>query len=399
MNTETPTRFNFGNCFYRGSRNTDQEICNVTVACAIMLVLFGSFQDSNINREDLINTVIGIASGTATPSEKTTAVRGALGNSMKCNPGEVKEAEAAETAEAAEVSETKLVTGVHGTRVDEVTRLYHCKRGGGIEKYDLISFLLAYFNLPNTLTDVSRSIAMSRACNNNRLLYTVLNAISNKFQTKGAIKLYDGGNCWSLPFMGTGIISVGTTINLSITLAKELKHEEMQIIASCLSDIQTAVDQADGLSMQTDMPLSTDKPQHPPTIMPQSDMQLFVKTSDDRCNSVKENLKERPYIALFAIAAAALLTGGAIALTTYFHVGTTLMLASGFIPFLNFVGGFQISLLLGIVTAATACAGVCVAVKERSKCCKLKCLKDSSEYDSQQEPKRSTLFDKRNFTH
>jgi hypothetical protein len=97
------------------------------------------------------------------------------------------------------------------------------------------------------------------------------------------------------------------------------------------------------------------------------------ESSNNHCDSVKENLRKHPYIALFAIAAAALLAGGAIALTTYFHVGTSLMLAAGFIPFLNFVGGFQISLLLGVVTAATACAGVCVAVKERSECCKLEC--------------------------
>jgi hypothetical protein len=96
------------------------------------------------------------------------------------------------------------------------------------------------------------------------------------------------------------------------------------------------------------------------------------ESSNNHCDSVKEKLEERPYIAFFIIAASALLAGGAIALTTYFHVGTSLMLAGGFIPFLNFVGGFQISLLLGVVTFATACAGIGVAVK-KADCCKLEC--------------------------
>jgi hypothetical protein len=108
-----------------------------------------------------------------------------------------------------------------------------------------------------------------------------------------------------------------------------------------------------------------------------------VQDSSNHCDSVKEKLIERPYIAFFIIAAAALLACGAVALTTYFHVGTTLMLAAGFIPFLNFLGGFQISLLLGVVSIATFSAGGIYAIAKTSTCCDECCNKEQcSEYAS-----------------
>jgi hypothetical protein len=106
---------------------------------------------------------------------------------------------------------------------------------------------------------------------------------------------------------------------------------------------------------------------------PNLDDTTIEQSYSERCYSLKKIskkfLKKHLHITLFVIAAAALLVGGAVALTTYFHVGTTLMLAAGFIPFLNFVGGFQISLLLGIVTAATAGAGGVYAIIKKTKCC------------------------------
>jgi hypothetical protein len=115
------------------------------------------------------------------------------------------------------------------------------------------------------------------------------------------------------------------------------------------------------------------------------DTETFLVIPAKRCYSLKKISKKifrkRLHITLFVIASAALLAGGAVALTTYFHVGTTLMLTAGFIPFLNFVGGFQISLLLGVVVVATASAGIGVFIKKNPEYCSNKCRYSLPEQD------------------
>jgi hypothetical protein len=119
--------------------------------------------------------------------------------------------------------------------------------------------------------------------------------------------------------------------------------------------------------------ITLDKEDQVSQISSPAPIEVKEQISNSCCDSVKENLKERPYIAFFVVAAAALLAGGAVALTTYFHVGTTLMLSAGFIPFLNFVGGFQISLLLGVISIATFSAGGIYAIAKTLKCCDERC--------------------------
>jgi hypothetical protein len=381
MSTDTTTRFNFRNCFYRESRDTDQEICNVTVACAIILVLLCNFQNADA-RQLLMNRVIGIASGNGTPQEKTAAVRTALGDSMKCDPG------------GEEANETKLVAGgdsVSGGRVDRVYQWHHYMKDRVTrkEEHDLISFLLAYFNLPNTIRAMNKPDAM-KCIVSNRLLYTVLNIMSDKFQEGDDKKFYNKGRCWMLQFLGTDIYSAGCSgvESFSIILPKGLTHEAKQTVVGCLSDIQTAVEQINTSDMQTAVEqINTSAIQ---TEQTDAQPQEGESTNDGRtncnddfddnhndhcdkcedfCDDVKENFKKHLHIVLFIIAAAALLAGSAIALTTYFHVGTTLMLAGGFIPFLNFVGGFQISLLLGVVSIATFSVGGIYAIAKTSTCC------------------------------
>jgi hypothetical protein len=108
-------------------------------------------------------------------------------------------------------------------------------------------------------------------------------------------------------------------------------------------------------------------------------------SSDDECNGISddkqkcknfkcnlsdllEKIKEHPYVVLFFISAVALLTGGVVAITTYLHAGTSLMLSSG-LSFLRFALGFQISLLLGVVMFCTAIAGCINLTKQKTECC------------------------------
>jgi hypothetical protein len=357
-------RFDFTGCFYHASDDKDKEICNVTVACAIMLVWLGSFQDESINRQGLMNTITTIArDGNRTAKERTDTVRVVLGNKIKFK---------------LKTNETKLVAGgnsIYDTPVDQVDRLHNYKKDGVFDRCDLVSFLLAHFNLPNTVAPMQRSIVDAYSTDNN-LLYSLLDAMLRLFETNDFQTLHRNGDYFKLPFPGTDIGLVtdqpSSMRNLSIALPADLKVEEKKAITSCLSDIQTAVEQVNTSTIQTDA-----RPQNIGKSIDNADLNYcedfndhndHCDKCDDFCDNVKENFIEHPHIVLFIIAAAALLAGTAVALTTYFHVGTTLMLAAGFIPFLNFVGGFQISLLLGVVSFATVCAGVCVVVKKRVKC-------------------------------
>jgi hypothetical protein len=365
------TKFNFTGCFYSNSNDNDEMICNVTVACAIALVLIGSCQDTNINRAKLLDKVAKIAKDRKKDAAtKTNDVRKKLGKSIRYS-----------------VSGIKLVANENGaTPVNEIEVLFNCDwEMADNNKFYLIPLLLAYFNLPNTIRERYKQVALGYL-KFNRYLYTVLNIMLYKFNTNYPIdEFYINGACWLPPFADTTIVGVNapTVDKLEITLPAELeKEQDRNVIAGYLEDIKTAIDAVI------------------PTIEENDTSQTIPKTNgtdsndswddsydcSDRCNSFRKIFKKRLHITLFVIAAAALLAGGAVALTTYFHVGTTLMLAAGFIPFLNFVGGFQISLLLGVVTVAAACAGGTL-VKKKTKCCQFKCLKGKGSDVTSNEPK------------
>jgi hypothetical protein len=308
-----------------------------------------------------MGTVTTIASDEhRTAQEKTAAVRTALGDSMKCDP---------EVA-----NETKLVAGgdgVHGTRVDQVDQLHHYNRGE-TDECDLISLLLAYFNLPYTIEEQWQPSILMDIVNNNSL-YTILNIMLNEFKTDPDQTLYRYGIYFRLGFRGVSFIGFqrSTISYLSITPKINLGKKEKQTIVDCLTDIRTAVDQVNVSNIEADTLLAVERDND------------FI---DNHSHSLRKIFKrifiEHLHITLFVIAVAALLAGSAVALTTYFHVGTTLMLAAAFIPFLNFVGGFQISLLLGVVTVATAGAGgIYAIVKKKPECCELECRDKEKCYE------------------
>jgi hypothetical protein len=343
--TTDETKFDFTGCFYHVSNDCSREICNVTVACAIILVLLGSFQGA-CDRQELIDEITTIArDNEKDPKTKTTIIRGKLGNLMKYN-----------------VSVGSLLpigSTTDGIAVDAITQLYHYHVLEPRE-LNLISYLLAYFNLPNTIKPRYRADIPRYAKSHCYFLYTVLYITSNTFQTG-----YDRSYLM-LPFNGTDIHGeeYKAISDLIISTAK-LEDKDRKVIASCLTDIEIAINQINATRITSE-------------INDESISDLYGY--DDRYNNLKRIFKKHPYTILFVIAVAALSAGVAIALTTHFHVGTSLMLSAGFIPFLNFVGGFQISLLLGVVTAATACAGIATLVKEKPECCKPRCCNNKREH-------------------
>jgi hypothetical protein len=335
MSTETKINaadFDFGGCFCPNPNNPGEEIYNVTLVCAIMLILFGSFKGA-CNGQQLMNSVVGIAKRNTPARSKINDVREALGD-LYYN-----------------VNESKLAaTG--GTDdiqpVNRVEQLYYYDPEK-IHEFSLLPFLLAYFNLPNTMKS-GCGAAVSNYIRNNNLLCTILNIMSAKFQPNSTITPYKRGMCYILPFEGMNSDDNDVhTHNIKVLniQSEDLDEGNVQVIAGFLTAIQTAVD--------IPAPVTNRTPLIAPVVI-------------NRCGNLKKILKN-PYTAFFVIAVAALLASGAIALTTYFHVGTSLMLAAGFIPFLNFVGGFQISLLLGVVSVATLGAGGIYAIIKKTKCC------------------------------
>jgi hypothetical protein len=392
MSTETTTdtiKFNFTDCFYHDSDNADEMICNVTVVCAIMLVLFGSFQGAC--EIHMINEITTMARRTfRSVEEKINALRGALGSLMRFDVNGPKRPNG-----------PKLVAnGASATPVNQVRELYQCDSPNP-NKYLLTSLLLAYLNFSDTVMNKYRSILLGYT-QNNQYLYSVLNIILLKFPTKNfSGRFYIDGICKIPAFTGTDFVFHHKThvSKLDIILPEGSEEiENKNVIDDCLAAIQTAIDQINDPIMQ-----AISSPQQSSHESTTTDMEPFAATSnveseisDNHCKAPVDQSailnpmpysplptiieeqnsdnrcdisKKCPYIFLFVIVAAALLAGSAIALTTYFHVGTTLMLAAGFIPFLNFVGGFQISLLLGVVTAATLGAGGIYAIAKNTKCC------------------------------
>jgi hypothetical protein len=343
--------FDFTGCFYPSVRivygnkeQLNEMICNVTVACAIALVLIGSWQDACSDMHQLMAEITGIAKDDRTAEAKTAALRKRLGELMQYNVSEKKLVDKGSNDDLDDV----LVS------VDQVQKLYHFINEiwpEGRIRFESISFLLAFFNLLDTVPPSLEKDDILNRSSENSYLYTVFNIMLYTLpQGNAPVKPYNDGKCWLLPFLGTDCIGLVGPINSpSVTPPEGLKEETL---TKCLTAMQSAINTANH------------------AIETKTNNSCYC---DNRCYSLKRIFRKHLHIILFVIAGAALLAGGAVALTTYFHVGTSLMLAPGFIPFLNFAIGFQISFLLEIVAAATASVGIDAFIKTNPNCCFDKC--------------------------
>jgi hypothetical protein len=275
---------------------------------------------------------------------------------------------------------------------------------------DVVALSLAYFNSRSSLKAECAFTKSHVFSFLHILMYTFCNELFDKLPNE---------EIYLLPFNGSSVSEIrscnsrdfrdrlGFTLNVDQSRLASMGEECIKLLGkiakklgdNALKTVLSSLTLSTSRSIPPEPMPESIAPSGPPpsSFASRPDIELYTPTSNERCHSLKKIFIKYLYITLFAIAAAALLACGAVALTTYFHVGTTLMLAAGFIPFLNFVGGFQISLLLGVVTFATVCAGIGTLVKKNTDCCKFKCLKDSNEYGLLQNSREETLLDQSRF--
>jgi hypothetical protein len=188
-------------------------ICNVTVACAIALMLIGSFQGVCTNGRQLMDQVTTIAKDDSKAAEqKTTDIREKLGDLMEYDVD----------------GKRLLPKRSSGIAVNQVNRLHNHDTGDGNTFY-LIPFLLASFNLPNTLKEDSKRLTADYL-RGDEVLYTVFNVL-HKIDDSFSIDV----KYWLLPFEGTDFDCSYYVSNLAITLPENLSNEGKKVIVDCLT--------------------------------------------------------------------------------------------------------------------------------------------------------------------